>query len=253
MAFRNMLGIHKTTKNSIARALNTLPTPGASLRAPASETRAQRSIPKMSTESQLQANRENAKLSSGPKSEVGKAISALNNTRHGLTGAFRVLPNESQSDFDALLAAFREEHQPETLTETTLIEAMAQHYWLRRRALSLEPSCYDLATGTVSDEKQLLLYLRYQTTHERAFHKALNDQLKLRAAKRKEEIGFESQRRAEREETRKQEKHDMRKERYKSEILLAEVKVDGQQLRDLNRDMTESERLHAFMNSSKAA
>ena len=71
----------------------------------------------MSTEAQVQANRENAKLSSGPKSEAGKAVSALNNTRHGLTGAFRVLPSESQSEFDALFAAFREEHQPETLTE----------------------------------------------------------------------------------------------------------------------------------------
>src|SRR6476469_10513760 len=77
----------------------------------------------MSTESQIQANRENAKLSSGPKSEAGKAVSALNNTRHGLTGAFRVLPSESQSEFDALFAAFREEHQPETLTETALVEA----------------------------------------------------------------------------------------------------------------------------------
>lgn len=67
----------------------------------------------MSTESQIQANRENAKLSSGPKTEIGKAVSALNNTRHGLTGAFHVLGSESQSDFDALLAAFREEHQPE--------------------------------------------------------------------------------------------------------------------------------------------
>ena len=101
----------------------------------------------MSTEAQVQANRENAKLSSGPKSEAGKAVSALNNTRHGLTGAFRVLPTESQSEFDALFAAFREEHQPETLTETALVEAMAQHHWLRRRALSLESSCYDSATG----------------------------------------------------------------------------------------------------------
>ena len=207
----------------------------------------------MSTESQLQANRENAKLSSGPKSEAGKAILALNNTRHGLTGAFRVLPTESQSDFDALLAAFREEHQPETLTETTLIEAMAQHHWLRRRALSLESACYDMATGAVGDEKQLALYLRYQTAHERGFHKALNDLLKLRAAKRKEEIGFESQQRAEREQIRKQEKHEMQKERHKWQILLAEVKVDGQQLRDLNRDMKESERLHASMENSRKA
>jgi hypothetical protein len=207
----------------------------------------------MSTESQIQANRENAKLSSGPKSEAGKAISALNNTRHGLAGAFRVLPSESQSDFDEFLAALREEHRPETFTEATLVEAMAQHHWLRRRALSLESSCYDPATGAINDEKQLALYLRYQTTHERGFHKALNDLLKLRAARRKEQIGFESQQRAARDQTRKQEKHEMQKERHKWQILLAEVKVDGQQLRDLNRDIKESERLRAGLDSLKAA
>ena len=199
----------------------------------------------MSTEAQVQANRENAKLSSGPKSEAGKAVSALNNTRHGLTGAFRVLASESRSEFDALFVAFREEHQPETLTETALVEAMTQHHWLRRRALSLESSCYDAATGAITNEKQLALSLRYQTTHERAFHKCLNDLLKLRAEKRKVQIGFESQQRKQEEHARKQEQHQMKKERHKWQIVLAEVKVDGQQLRDLNRDITESERLLA--------
>ena len=203
----------------------------------------------MSTELQIQANRENAKSSSGPKTEAGKAVAALNNTRHGLTGAFRVLPTESQSDFDELLAVLREEHNPDTFTETTLVEAMAQHHWLRRRALNLESSCYDPATGAITDQKQLALYLRYQTTHERGFHKAMNDLLKLRAAKRKDQIGFESQQRAERE----KERHEMKKERHKWDILLAEAKVDGQQLHDLNRDIKESERLRAYMNSLKAA
>ena len=40
------------------------------------------------------------------------------------------------------------------------------------------------------------LYLRYQTTHERAFYKALNELQKLRNERRKEQIGFESQKRA---------------------------------------------------------
>jgi hypothetical protein len=201
----------------------------------------------VSTESQIEANRENAKLSTGPRTEAGKAAAALNNTRHGLTGAFRILPTESRSDFDALLAALCEEHNPETVTETMLVEAMAEHHWLRRRALTLELACYDTA-GQITNEKQLALCLRYQTTHERAFHKALNDLLKLRAAKRRETIGFESQQRAEREQIRKQEKHEMRKEHHKWEILLAEVKIDGQQLRDLNRDIAESERLLAQEN-----
>jgi hypothetical protein len=71
----------------------------------------------------------------------------------------------------------------------------------------------------------------------------LNDLLKLRAEKRKTEIGFERQEHARAQQIRKQEKHEMQKQRHKWEILLAEVKVDGQQLRDLNRDITESERL----------
>ena len=206
----------------------------------------------MSTESQIEANRENAKFSTGPKSEAGKAAAALNNTRHGLAGAFRVLPSESQSEFDALLATLADEYQPATFTETVLVEAMAQHHWLRQRALNLESSCYDPATGQIADQKQLALLLRYQTTHERAFHKALNDLLKLRAARQKERldeaalskraedsrIGFESQQR--------------KQERHKWDILLAEAKVDGQQLHDLNRDIKDSERLRVFMKSQNA-
>jgi hypothetical protein len=192
----------------------------------------------MSTESQIEANRENAKFSTGPKSEAGKAAAALNNTRHGLAGAFRVLPSESQSDFDELLVILRDEHQPATFTETTLVEGMAQHHWLRQRALHLESACYDPASGQIADQKQLALLLRYQTTHERAFHKALNDLLKLRAARQKEQIGFESQQR--------------KQERHKWDILLAEAKVDGQQLHDLNRDIKDSERLRVFIKSQNA-
>jgi hypothetical protein len=67
----------------------------------------------------------------------------------------------------------------------------------------------------------------------------MNDLLKLRAARRKEQIGFESQQRTERDAKRKQERHQWA-------ILLAEAKVDGQQLHDLNRDIKDSERLRVF-------
>src|SRR6185437_5135585 len=87
-------------------------------------------------------------------------------------------------------------HNPETPTETLLVESMVQHYWLQQRALRLQSLCFDDA-GVCNAEKQLGLYLRYQTTHERAFHKSLNTLLKLRAEKRKAEdskkIGFVSQ------------------------------------------------------------
>src|SRR5690242_15591662 len=206
----------------------------------------------MSTQAQIAANQANAQLSTGPKSEAGRAAAARNNFRHGLTTAseFWVLPSESQHQFLKLLAEFQQEHQPETPTEEALIQAMAEHHWLRHRAMRLEESCFDYTTGQIIDDRKLALYLRYQTTHERAFHKALNDLLKLRAEKRKAEIGFERQQHAQADQIRRQEHHEMKKERHKWEILLAEVKVEGQQLRDLNRDMAESERLFASQQSN---
>jgi hypothetical protein len=161
----------------------------------------------MPTSAQIEANRRNSQLSSGPKTEAGKAAAARNNLRHGLAGAFR------------------EEHQPAT-TETALAEGMAQHQWLRKCALRLESFCFDAITGQIEDEKQLALCLRYQTTYERGFHKCLNALLKLRAEKRKAKIGFESQKREKAERTRKQEKHEMAKERHKWDVLLTEAKVD---------------------------
>src|SRR5690349_936014 len=213
------------------------------------ETRVRKDDPKMSTQAQIAANQANAQLSTGPKSEAGRAAAARNNFRHGLTTSseFWVLPCESQTDYLKLLAQFQQEHQPETPTEEALVQALAEHHWLRHRAMRLEEACFDYTTGQIIDERKLALYLRYQTTHERAFHKALNDLLKLSAEKRKQEIGFERQEQARATEIRKQERHEMKKERHKWEILLAEVKVDGQQRRDLSHDIEESERLIASM------
>src|SRR5216683_6521596 len=110
----------------------------------------------MSTQSQISANQTNSQLSTGPKTEAGKAASARNNFRHGLVpgAAFKVLPTEDQPQFDQLLEALRNEHSPVTPTEAILVEGMAEAHWLRQRAASLESSCSNPQTGQVADEKQ---------------------------------------------------------------------------------------------------
>ena len=148
---------------------------------------------RLSTSAQLLANQANAQSSTGPKTDTGKAIVAQNNFRHGLSGAFRVLDWENQEEYRALHLALEKEHQPATPTEEMLVETMAHSYWLRKRALILQNTCFNGESPACHDEKLLALYVRYQTTHDRAFHRALNDLLKLRAEKRKQEIGFESQ------------------------------------------------------------
>jgi hypothetical protein len=158
----------------------------------------------MPTEAQLAANRQNAQLSTGPKTAEGKEAICFNNLRHGLAGAFHILPWENDDDFSGLQLALRAEHNPQTPTEQILVDRMAQHEWLRQRALNLQNLCFNEA-GMIDEEKQFGLYLRYQTAHERGFHKCLSDLLKLRAEKRKAEIGFELQRRKQADQARKDE------------------------------------------------
>ena len=206
----------------------------------------------MSTEAQIAANRANAELSTGPKTEEGKAASSRNHTSHGLSyanGIFFILACESVEAYSILLANLHCEHRPDTETERILVDRMAQHHWLRCRAEGLESGCFR-DDGTIN-EKGLALYLRYRTSHERAFHKCFTELLKLRAEKRKVEIGFESQKRAKEEHTRKQEKHQMAKERHTWDVLLAEAKVDHQVLRTLNRDMDETQQLIAAEKAKK--
>ena len=148
----------------------------------------------MSTAAQIAANQANAQLSLGPTSEEGKAISSRNRTTHGLSYeafTFCLLPWEDAGAYSELYCEFCSEYRPQTQTEKALVERMTQHHWLRNRAEYFESQCFS-EDGTV-DEKRLALYMRYRTSHERGFHKCLTELLKLRAEKRKAEIGFESQ------------------------------------------------------------
>src|SRR5438128_1636147 len=101
------------------------------------------------SDSKLQANRLNAQFSTGPVSEAGKAASSRNNFRHGLAGAFCVLPDESPEQFEQLRADLEKEHEAATATESLLVNDMARHYWLYQRALRFQEECFtaDLCSG----------------------------------------------------------------------------------------------------------
>jgi hypothetical protein len=186
----------------------------------------------VTTEAQITANQANSQHSTGPKSESGKAASCKNNFKYGLTGSFfTVLEFEEQDEYDHVLCGLRFEHQPATMTESILVEKMAQSYWLRKRALYLQDQCATDEELTLEEQgRQLALFIRYQTTHDRAFHRALNDLLKLRAEKRKQEIGFESQRRHEAAESRREAAEKRRQDLHEWAVLLAEAKVTHQQV-----------------------
>ena len=178
------------------------------------------------SDAQLTANRANAQLSSGPKTEAGRAAYSQTRTTHGLArhnGAFVLLATEDPNGFEALKASLAAEHQPSTETESILISGMAEYHWLANRAQTLQNTCLDPQTGQITDPSMFSLYLRYQTTHTRAFHKCLNDLAKLRSEKRKTENGFEAQNRKNEELRLKNERHEMKKEHHEWDIRLKDA------------------------------
>ncbi len=152
----------------------------------------------MTTEKQFAANRANSLHSTGPQSPAGKAAISQNRRVHGLNynaATFTVLPCENQADYNNLLKDLQTEHQAQTPTEELLVVSMAQHRWLLDRATRLQETCFNPETGEIDDVKRFSLYLRYATTHERAFHKCLATLLTNRIHEQKRQIGFESEKR----------------------------------------------------------
>jgi len=177
----------------------------------------------------LAANRANAQHSTGAKSPETQAISAQNHTTHGLArhhnGNFKILTSEDPQAFEALKQSLIAEHNVLTPTESILVHNMAESHWLAQRAQRLQDLCIHPDTGAVTDEKNFSLYTRYKTTHTRAFHKCLNDLLKLRGEKRKADLGFEAQKVA-------NERHEMRKQAHYWEVLKKDA-LACRQLSDL--------------------
>jgi len=81
------------------------------------------------------------------------------------------------------------------------------------------------------------------TTNERAFHKCLNDLLRLRAEKRKQQIGFESQKQKEADQTRRTGAATRNQELHKWRVLLAQAQVDNQELQKMRLE-TPEHRIH---------
>jgi hypothetical protein len=159
------------------------------------------------SQSQIDANRANAQHSTGPATNAGKAISSQNRRYHGLAGAFQVMPWEDEEAFATLLADLRTHYCPIDLIEQSYVDRLAEHMWLRKRCLDLQTTCFAVdsededGSPVLADPKQFAVLGRYQKENERGMDKCVSVLEKFKAARKKEEIGFES-------ECRKEEAHE---------------------------------------------
>src|SRR5207248_2660906 len=140
-------------------------------------------VPQISAPAHAEINRANAHHSTGPRTSAGKLASSRNSLKHGLASSQLIMPSEDPAEFEGLLADLLAEHQAANPTEELLVHQIAQSWWLTQRALRLQNECF---TAEGVDQKRLSLFLRYQTTHERAFHRALSTLLRLKKDRARE-------------------------------------------------------------------
>jgi hypothetical protein len=108
--------------------------------------------PRTSTEGQINANRESAKKSTGPRTAEGKAASSRNGLKHGLCADKHILPGEDPEDFLFLLKDLYDRFHPVGEGEEKLVLRIAAAQWRLDRAFPIEAGIYRNRLREVADE-----------------------------------------------------------------------------------------------------
>ena len=96
----------------------------------------------MATYEQIQANRENAQRSTGPRTEEGKTRSSMNAVKTGLTGRTVLLPGDDAAAYEKHVDRFLREHRPVGDDESNLVQSLADADWRLLRIPALEAGIY---------------------------------------------------------------------------------------------------------------
>jgi hypothetical protein len=154
----------------------------------------------MSTENQIEANRRNAQLCTGPKTEEGKARSSQNALKTGIYSKAEVLITENREAYEQLIAAFYEQFAPATPQEACLLDALIRYEWLSRRYMAADTATWNCWLSHDKDKDSGVAFLRYSgelaragryfTTTRKGFTQTLKE-LKALQAERKAELTSE--------------------------------------------------------------
>jgi hypothetical protein len=150
----------------------------------------------MATTAQIDANRANALLSTGPVSPEGKAVSARNALKLGIHANALIIPGEDPDALTQLSATFHQDHEPDGVLETELVEVLIRCTWLQRRLAviesqvirarlaALEPTDFPLGDMFIRDcegSKTLDKLFRRQQALQRDFFRAYHELGRLQA------------------------------------------------------------------------
>jgi hypothetical protein len=137
---------------------------------------------------QLEANRANSQLSTGPRSEQGKAKSSLNAIKNGLTGRTVLLPGDDAALYERHVSRFFAEFKPCGERETELVQSLTDAQWRMNRIPALEMGIYALARINFKDMftqeepavREALIQAHTFITHQKEINNLSIQELRLR-------------------------------------------------------------------------
>ena len=147
----------------------------------------------MTSKRQIEANRRNAKKSTGPRSDAGKAAVALNGIKHGLLSRHVLIKGESEADLVGFGKRLRAQLAPVGELELLFADRIVSSAWRLRRALAVETALFDKedtpdrAFAGYAAQKMTILS-RYESTLERGLFKALHELQRLQAERQGEAV-----------------------------------------------------------------
>src|SRR6516164_7878113 len=103
---------------------------------------------------QIEANRCNAQLSTGPVTEEGKRRSRQNAVRHGLTAETVIDALEGAEDYAAFEMAVTADYDAQSAVERELALRLASLLWRLRRATAIESGLFKIQAHHLLDFRQ---------------------------------------------------------------------------------------------------
>jgi len=116
--------------------------------------RNQLSRPSVTTFRQIEANRRNARKSTGPVTEEGKQRSRCNAVRHGLTAETVIGALEDAEDYRAFEAAIVADYDTQSAVERELVLRLASLLWRLRRATTMETGLFEMQADQLREFRQ---------------------------------------------------------------------------------------------------
>ena len=128
--------------------------------------------------SKLAANAANAQLSTGPRSDAGKARASCNSLKHGLCAKTVVVTDDQRQEFEDMQERMLSEVDPDGSLELEIFYHLVHAAWNVRRCRALEAGLMSGDVDPLLDDgsgKKLDRIYRYLNQNQRAWYKAMNE------------------------------------------------------------------------------